>query len=100
MLCVIDIYSKYVKIPLKDKKSTTITNAFQKILNESNQIPYKIWLDKGSKFYNRSLKSWQEKNTTEMYSTYNEGNSVVAERFIRNLKNEIYKCMTSVSENV
>ena len=35
-----------------------------------------------------------------MYSTYNEGKSVVAERFIRTLKNKIYKCMTSISKIV
>ena len=35
-----------------------------------------------------------------MYSTYNEGKSVVAERFIRTLKNKIYKHMTAVSKNV
>ena len=61
-LCVIDIYSKYASvIPLKNKKGTAITNAFQKIVNESNQKPNKIWLDKGSQFYNRSMKSWLEK---------------------------------------
>ena len=54
LLCVIDIYGKYVwVIPLKDKKGITITNAFQKILDESNRKPNKIWVDKGSKFYNR-----------------------------------------------
>ena len=38
LLCVIDIFSKYARIiPLKDKKFITITNAFQKILNESNR---------------------------------------------------------------
>ena len=35
-----------------------------------------------------------------MYSTHNEGKSVVAERFIRTKKNKIYKCMTSTSKNV
>ena len=35
-----------------------------------------------------------------MYSTHNEGKSVVAERFIRTLKNKIYKHMTAVSKNV
>ena len=35
-----------------------------------------------------------------MYSTYNEGKSVIAEKFIRTLKNKIYKYMTSVSKNV
>ena len=41
----------------------TITNAFQKILDESNRKLKKIWVDKGSEFYNRSMKSWLEKNT-------------------------------------
>ena len=35
-----------------------------------------------------------------MYSTHNEAKSVIAERFIRTLKNKIYKCMTSISKNV
>ena len=50
-----------------------------------------MWVDKGSDFYNRSMKSWLEKNNIEMYSTHNEGKSVVAERFIRTLKSKIYK---------
>ena len=48
-------------ISLKDKKGTAITNGFQKILNESNRKPNKIWVDRGSELYNRSMKSWQEK---------------------------------------
>ena len=89
LLYVIDIYSKYTwVIPLKDKKSTTITNAFQKILKEPNRKPKKTWVDKGSEFYNRSMKSWLEKNDIEIYSTHNEGKSVIAERFIRALKNK------------
>ena len=61
-LCVIDIFSKCSwVIPLKDKKGITITNAFQKILDESNRKPTKIWADKGSKLYNRSLKSYLQK---------------------------------------
>ena len=47
--------------PLKDKKGITITHAFQKILKESTRKPNKIWIDKGSKFYNKSMKSWLEK---------------------------------------
>ena len=57
LLCVIDLYSTYAwVIPLKDKKGITITNTFQKILDESNRQPNKIWVDKGSEFYNRSIK--------------------------------------------
>ena len=57
LLCAIDIYSKYAwAIPLKDKKGIIITNAFQKFLDESNFKPNEIWVDKGSEFYNRSMK--------------------------------------------
>ena len=101
LLCVIDIYSKYAwVIPLKDKKGIAIINAFQKILKESNCKPNKIWVDKGSEFYNELMKSWLEKNDIEMCSTHNEGKSVVTERFIRTLKNKIYKYMTLISKYV
>ena len=83
LLCVIDIYSKYAwVVPLKDK-GVSIVNAFQSIFKKSNRKSSKIWVDKGSEFYNRSMKSWLEKNDIEMYSTHNEGKSFVAERFIR-----------------
>ena len=73
LLCVIDIYSKCAWIiPLKDKKGTTITSAYPKILNQSNSKPTKIWVD-GGEFYNRSMKSWLQVNDIEMYSTHNEG---------------------------
>ena len=42
------------------------------------------------------MKSWLENNDIEMYSMHNEGKSVVAERFIRILKNKIYMYMTSI----
>ena len=101
LLCVIDIFSKYAwVIPLKDKKGLSIVSAFQIILKESNHKPNKIWVDKGSEFYNSSFKKWLKDNDIEMYSTNNEGKSVIAERFIRTLKNKIYKYMTSISKNV
>ena len=75
---MIDIYSKYAwAILLKDKKGITITNTFQKVLDESNYKVNKIWVDKGSKFYNRPTKSWLEKNNLEMYSAHNEGKSLL-----------------------
>ena len=86
LLCVIDTYSKYAwVIPLKDKKRVTVTNAFQKNLNESKHKPNKIWIDKGSDFYNRSMKSLFKKNSIEMYSSHNEGKTVITERLIRTL---------------
>ena len=89
LLCVIDFYSKYAwVIPLKDKKGITITNDFQKNLKESHRKPNKIWVDKVSEFCNMSVKSWLEKNDIEMYPTHNKGKSVIAERFIRTLRNK------------
>ena len=62
LLYVIDIFSKYVWVlPLKDKIGITITDAFQKILTECNRKPDKIWVNKGSEFYNRSMRSWLKK---------------------------------------
>ena len=97
LLCAIDIYSKYTSvIPLKHEKGVTMVNAFQKTLNDSKRIPNKIWVDKGSEFYNSSFKKWLKDNDIEIYSTHSEGKSVVAERYIRTLKTKIYKYMTSV----
>ena len=83
MLCAIDIYSKSsCVVPLKDKRK-----------------PNKIWLDKGSEFYHRSMKSWLQDNGIEMFSTYNEGKYVVAEKCVENLENRIYKYMNLLSKN-
>ena len=101
LLCVVDIFSKYAwVVPLKDKKSISIAKVFQIILKQSNRKPNKIWVDKGSEFYNAYFKKWLRDNVIVMYSTHNEGKSVVAERFIRTLKSKIYKYMTSISNNV
>ena len=101
LLCVIDIFSKYAwVISLKDKKGISTVNAFQKILDDSKRKPNKIWVNKGSEFYNNSFKRWLKDNDIVMYSTNNEGKSVIAERFIITLKNKIYKYMTAISKNV
>ena len=85
LLCEIGLLSKYVwVVPIKDKKGISIVNAFQKIISKGKK-PNKIWVDQGSEFYNNSFKDFLKINNTEMYSTYNEGKSVVAERFIRTL---------------
>ena len=111
LLCAIDLFSKYAfVIPLKDKKGISIVNAFSKIIKQSNRRaegtsaqyvkPNKIWVDQGSEFYNRVFKKWLPDNDIMMYSTFNEGKSVVAERFIRTLKNKLYKHMTATVKNV
>ena len=101
LLCPIDLFSKYAfAVPLQDKKGTTIVNAFQSILNDSKRKPNKIWVDQGSEFYNNVFKKRLKDNDIIMYSTHNEGKSVVAERFIRILKNKFYKHMTAISKIV
>ena len=101
LLCAIDLYSKYAfVIPLKDKKGISIVNEFNKIIKQSGRKPNKIWVHQGGEFYNNVFKKCLSDNDVIMYSTYNEGKSVVAERFIRILKNKLYKHMTATSKNV
>ena len=97
LLCAIDLYSKYAfVIPLKDKKGISIVSGFNQIIKQSNsRKPNKIRVDQGSEFYNNVFKKWLSDNDIIMYSTDNEGKSVVAERFIGTLKNKLYKHMTS-----
>ena len=72
---------------------------FKKLFQKKRK-PNKIWVDQGSEFYNQSFKYFLKINSIEMYSTFNEGKSTVAERFIRTLKNKIFKHMTTISKNV
>ena len=68
LLCIIDIFNKYAwVIPLKDEKGVSIVNTFQKILKESNRKPNKIWVDKGSEFYNSSFRKWLKDNDIKMF---------------------------------
>ena len=67
---------------MKDKKGVSTVDAFQKILDDSDRKPNKVWVDKGSEFYNNSFTKWLKDYDIEMYSIHNEGKYVVAERFI------------------
>ena len=62
--------------------------------------PNKIWIDQDSESYNNSFKNLLKENNIEMHSTYNEGNSGLAERFLKTLKNKIYKHITTMSKYV
>ena len=106
-LCVIDLFSRYSwVILLKNKKGDRIVEGFKKILKNSwnakhsGRKPNNIWVDHGSEFYNNKFKKCLNKNDIEMYSTFNERKSVVAEKFIKTLKNKIYKHMTYIGKNV
>ena len=99
LLCAIDLYSKYAfVIPLEFKKGISVTNGFNR--KPSNRKPNKIWVDQGGEFYNNVFKKWLSDNDIIICSKYNEGKSVVAERFIRTLKSKLYKPMKAIGKNV
>ena len=85
--------------PFKRQKISSVVDAFKKIISQG-RMPNKLWVDEGSEFYNDLFKRFLRINDIEMYSTCNEGRSVVAERFIRSLKSKISKHMKAVSKNV
>ena len=98
--CAIDLFSKYAwVVPLKHKRGISIVNAFHKIISKGRKTN-KIWVNQGGEFCSKLFKRLLKINNIKMYSTYNEGKSVVAERFIRTLKNKIFKHMTAISKNV
>ena len=69
LLCAIYLFSKYAwVVPLKDKKGTSMVNAFQKIISGGRK-PNKRWVDQGNQFYNNSFKDFLKINNTELYST-------------------------------
>ena len=76
---------------MNDKKCKLTNKAFQTILEDLEGKLYKMWVDKASKFQNRSIKLWSESNNFEIYSIHSEGKSAVAKQLIRTLKNKIYE---------
>ena len=94
LLLVIDIFSKYGWIiPLKNKKGETVAEALKTIFKERK--PEKMWVDKGKEFYNKDVKA-----LIELYSTENEEKSSVVERWIRTMKEKMWKYFTDSNTNV
>ena len=100
ILTVIDIFTKYAwAIPLKNKSGLSITNGFKIVLSENPQggsesrKPEKLWVDRGSEFYNKTFKSLLKEYETELYSTYSDLKAVFIERFNRTLLHIINKPM-------
>ena len=100
ILTVIDIFTKYAwSIPLKNKSGLSITNGFKTILSEGRK-PEKLWVDRGSEFYNKTFKSLLKEYGTrkaasgiELHSTYSDLKAVFIERFNRTLLHIINKPM-------
>ena len=89
-----NIISKYGwLIPLKDKTDKSVASALKTIFKEWK--PEKMWVDKGKEFYNKDVK-----DLIELYSTESEEKSSVVERWIRTMKEKIWKYFSANSTNV
>ena len=65
------MFSKYAwVVPIKDRKGTSIFNAFKKTISKKRK-PNKIWVDQGSEFHNKPFKDFLKINNIKMYSAYN-----------------------------
>ena len=94
LLHVIDTFSKYGWIiPLKDKSAKSMIEAFKSILKEGRK-PEKLWTDKGREFYSDDFKDLFKSYLIELYSTENEEKSSIVERWIRTMKEKIWKYFT------
>src|SRR5271156_1608116 len=98
ILTVIDLFSKYAwAIPLKNKQSSTVIDAFDNIIKSSKCSPNKLWTDAGSEFINKQFKKFLTEHNSaerptgiELHHTYNEGKACVIERFNRTLKEKMW----------
>ncbi len=96
ILCIIDVFSKYAWcVPLKNKSATTVLDAVKDVVKKSGRSPEKIWVDKGSEFYNKHFQDWAKNNDITIYSTFGESKSAVVERFIRTLRELLSKKFSS-----
>ena len=94
LLAVIDVFSKYgYLIPLKDKTGKSVASALKTIFKERK--PEKMWVDKGKEFHNKDVKE-----LIELYSTENEEKSSVVERWIRTMKERMWKYFTDNNTSV
>ena len=100
ILMVIDIFSKYGwAFPLKTKKGDEVAKTFSKLWQ--NEVPPKrLWVDKGSEFFNKAMKLVNKKKNIKMYTTENEEKSSVVERWNRTIKRIMYKYFTANNTNV
>ena len=89
ILVVLDVFSRYAWArPLKNKTGNEVANAFKDILRGGRGCK-KLWCDRGTEFYNVSLRRVLEDSNIEIYSTHNEPKASIAERFIRTLRKKM-----------
>ena len=101
LLTVIDVFSKYGWIvPLKDKKTESVSSAFDTIFKKSKRKPDKLWTDKGSEFICKHFKDFLKKNNIKLYHTENEEKSSVVERWNKTMKNRMWRMFSANNNTV
>ena len=101
LLTVIDVFSKYGWIvALKDKKTESVSSAFDRIFKKSKRKPEKLWTDKGSEFISKHFKEFLKKNNITLYHTENEEKSSVVERWNKTMKNKMWKMFSANNNTV
>ena len=101
LLTVIDVFSKYGWIkPLKDKKTESVSLAFDTIFKKNKRKPDKLWTDKGSEFISKHFKDFLKKNHIALYHTENEEKSSIVERWNKTMKNKMWKMFSANNNTV
>ena len=101
LLMIIDVFSKYGWIaPLKDKKTESVSKAFNEIFKKSKRKPSMLWTDKGSEFISKHFKEFLKKEKIKLYHTKNEEKSSVVERWNRTMKNRMWKMFTANNNTI
>ena len=101
LLTVIDVFSKYGWIvPLKDKKTESVSLAFDHIFKKSKRKPEKLWTDKGSEFISKHFQEFLKKNNITLYHTENEEKSSIVERWNKTMKNKMWKMFSANNNTV
>ena len=101
LLTVIDVFSKYGWIkPLKDKKTESVSTAFDEIFKKSKPKPTMLWTDKGSEFISKHFKEFLKKSKIKLYHTENEEKSSIVERWNKTMKNRMWKMFSANNNTV
>ena len=101
LLTVIDVFSKYGWIePLKDKKTESVSLAFDHIFKKSKRKPEKLWTDKGSEFVGKHFKEFLKTHYIKLYHTENEEKSSIVKRWNKTMKNKMWKMFSANNNTV
>ena len=101
LLMVTDVFSKYGWIAaLKDKKTESVSSAFDTIFKKSKRKPEKLWTYKGSEFISKHFKEFLKKNYITLYHTENEEKSSIVERWNKTMKNKMWKMFSANNNTV